>query len=291
MKKSIFLSSVVAVAVVGMLSFSGCGGNGGSKKNPNTFNPQDFSNAKSKKVGAVITVGGDSEEKSGAMVVGGHEKNKYTFSLKNIKGTKGCDANNSNPGCNKTCDEAAQVGDPCKVETERKCAADGEKLDYKSASIKSAFDALDSSGIKADQGKDYRYAGFLNVFTKDDINDGKLYIKADLDCSLGRDNRGIYINGTTAKENSTVVVIITAKDKDGNEIKRKVFGKLKYRDHNGTPSGAYVDFTGTNGIDISDIYKDKELKLSFFVEEENVIADPNDVWSGATGGTASGAGS
>jgi hypothetical protein len=287
MKKNIVLSSVAAVAVVSMLALSGCGGNSGTtaKKDGNTFNPANMANTPSGKIAVKIDEDGNSEKKSGSQ----GDKNAFTYQLKDVRGS-GCeDDTKSVDECPaeqvKSCEVLAideNAKNDCDVEVERRCTDDGEKLDYESDSVKSAFDALDAEGVEATDGKDLRYAGFLNVFTDDDFDSCKLYITADLDCSLGRDNRGVYINKDTTPENSRVVVLVTGKDKSGNPVVREVTGTVQY--HDADKKHAYVKFEGENaGIDISGI--DKDLKVSFFVEENDVIPDQSDVWSGATGGS------
>ncbi len=278
--KNVVLSSVAAVAVVGMLALSGCGGNSGSSKgeSKNIFDPSKGNAQDSEKLALNVDKEGNSQPKSSAQ----GDKNAFTVTLRDVKGTRGCNDDNSNPGCNQTCEVAAEKNDPCKVEVQRKCTEAGEKLDYKSESVKSAFEALDALGVKATDGKSLRYAGFFKTFTEDDIDDCKIYIKADLDCSLGRDNRGVYLNKDTVEDGSRVVVVVT--DKTGK--KKDVTGILHYHNPNGT--GAYVSFEGKDGIDISGFDADS-VKLSFFVEEKEVIKDPHDVWSGATGGDATGA--
>jgi hypothetical protein len=292
MKKNIVLSSVAAVAVAGMLALSGCGGNSGSNSgsNNNTFNPAKMANNPSEKSSAKANANGESKRQSGDQ--GG--KNAFTYQIRSVAG-EGCeDADKTVDECPaekvKSCEILAQDADEsnnCGVEVERRCTDEGEKLDYKSESISSAFAALDASGVVATAGKDLRYAGFLNVFTDDDFDSCKLYITADLDCSLGRDNRGIYINKDTTPENSRVVVLVTGKDENGNDVTRTVTGTVQY--HDAEKKHAYVKFEDDiAGIDISGI--DSDLKVTFFVEENDVIPDSSDVWSGATGGTASGAG-
>jgi hypothetical protein len=289
MKKSLILSSVAAIAVVGMLSLSGCGGNSGkSSKNQNTFDPSYMAKSTSGQIVATIDKDGKSSKKNGAQKdKNGVEKNKFTYSLNKVKGTRGCETDattgKQNDGCNKTCEQAAEVNDPCKVEVERSCATGvkGEKLDY-SGSVSDAFKKLDAN---ADENMTFRYAGLLNVFTKDDINEGRLYLTADLDCSLGRDGRGIYINKDTTPDGSRVVVVV--EDKDGK--KNQVTGTVQY--HDADKHHAYVVFEdNVKGIDLKGL-DTGSITAYFFVQEKNVIPDQGDVWSGATGGDATGAGS
>ncbi len=308
MKKSLILSSVVAIAVVGMLSLSGCGGNSGSKTN-NKVVPGASDKGSVNKDGTRISITQKDNK--------GKEINKVDLTMRNVSKNsknKGCeDEKKSYDECpaeqQKGCDVLANddnLANDCGVTVQRACTS-GEKLDYKTASQEGmairAKAGLNPSGAD----RTIRYNGLLSVFTDDDINEGTLYLKVDLDCALGdaqidSNNDGVsddgiyyynshvYVNGYTTPVGSKVYAVVV--DKDGNVVGTKE-GVVKY--HDDAKKHAYVDFEKNNGIDIGDLGKD-ELKVYFYTDAV-LLVDGNDLDkpgtpTGATGSTgATGAGS
>ena len=305
MKKSIFLSSVVAVAVVGMLSFSGCGGHNGSSNSDNEkVNVKDSKKVSINKDGAKITISQkDKDEKA---------TNKVEISTRGVgvSGNKGCaDATKSFNECpaekKKGCDILKNDNDKnndCGVTVQRKCAS-GEKLNYTKTEVGQEGSTILAKATAANflsklpDGQVYRYNGLLKVFTDDDISEGKLYLKSDLDCSVGDakkkgDNSGtiyynskVYVNGYTVHAGAKTYAVVV--DKDGNVVTYKEV-EVKYHDKDGK-KGAYADFQDENGIDLDEL-KNGEFKVYFFTQM-NLVADDHDMKDKNVGDTTGSTGS
>jgi len=277
MKKNVIMSSVAAFAVVGIFALSGCGGNSGSKhESSNVFKTDKVSFEDSEKKSSSIGADGSSKKMTVAIKIHDgdevYNKNPMNFSVRSE---------------DENCKQAAltpDTSDDCKIEAQETC--EYETVNGTEGNSMQAFHVLSEAGESVKDGKyEYRYGGTLKLFTDDDIDDCTLYIDVQFMCTMGSNGLGVYVNGDTVEPNKDVLVVVA--DKHGKTV--KAHGKLKFKDNpNGEVPIAYVEFSGENGINISEL-DIKNLKGAYFYVKMKSKVDANDAFTGATGASGAGA--
>jgi hypothetical protein len=277
MRKNVILSAVAATVVTGVLMLSGCTSSGAKTKTIVDDKDVPSSTVDVVPANGKLTFSGSAENKS----AGGID---FTGTNATSKAGKDCTV------------------DPCTVTIKKGCGKEaGKVLNYtNSCAVKTAYDALDATGPSAAAGKEFRYAGFVDI-SSDDIASCTVSFSADLKCSLDRDGQVatnttgstgstgagsagekaagsgealyVYVNPDTAPAGSKVAIYIVPADGcSTNGTGYWAEGTVAYR-ADGT---AYVQ----TEVNIDDI----PARVYFFVEEFSQV-DANDAATGSTGGS------
>jgi hypothetical protein len=223
MKKNIVLSSVVAVAVVGMLALSGCGGNSGSSTTTDN-------NVEDSKAGKISVVAGTD---SSVKVSFGDSKKDYgqddvTVTVKNIK----CGGTTTVKATETACETKCTVTNPCDVVIETGCGTvsanntleNGTSAAAANEAFAEAAGAKDKDGnsVGPGAGEFLGYDG-ITVLTSDDVNSCTIDYSTFIVCAMDKDGKKYYVSqdaptGTDTGAQAVEALVAITTVVDGKEV-------------------------------------------------------------------------
>jgi hypothetical protein len=223
MKKNIVLSSVAAVAVVGMLALSGCGGNSGTTTPAN--------NVEDSKAGTISVVAG-TDSKTLTVSFGDskkdHGQDDVTVTVKNIKcGTT------TEEATEEACETKRTFAKPCGVVIETGCgtvSSANNKLE-KGTSAAAANEAFaEAAGAKDKDGNSVgpvagEFLGYdgVTVLTSDDVNSCTIDYSTFIVCAMDKDGKKYYVSqdaptGTDTGAQAVEALVSITTVVDGKEV-------------------------------------------------------------------------